>query len=262
MVIKGFISSVLIFLLNSITGVMAAQAAAPDASGICDANSPDRDTQPLVRIPFDNVAYFETPFEITFCYDVNKEGEVINPRIVSSADPSASKVFESHVLHRVTRWRYAKSVLRDSGLKNVWAKASFAPPEEYPPINLQDEAALAKEWQITEVDAECICRRTNNSGYQLHLTEKWVKKNAKDGAEKLFEELKGKAVSAKQECRDTSLCNSTGRAERQTTPINETVFGCVQSYGEQYTFSLIGDANLSEPRVSLFITPLSRCASL
>lgn len=72
--------------------------------------NPDRDAQPLVRIPPQYPDRCQTrakPQEsVTLEFDVNPEGNVVNPRVVTSTN----SCFDRAAMRSVERWRYAPSV--------------------------------------------------------------------------------------------------------------------------------------------------------
>ena len=72
--------------------------------------NPDRDAQPLVRIPPQYPDRCQTrakPMEsVTLEFDVNPEGNVVNPRVVTSTN----SCFDRAAMRSVERWRYAPSI--------------------------------------------------------------------------------------------------------------------------------------------------------
>jgi periplasmic protein TonB len=72
--------------------------------------NPDRDAQPLVRIPPQYPDRCQTrakPQEaVTLEFDVNPEGNVVNPRVLNSSN----SCFDRAAMRSVERWRYAPSI--------------------------------------------------------------------------------------------------------------------------------------------------------
>lgn len=72
--------------------------------------NPDRDAQPLVRIPPQYPDRCQTRAKaseaVTLEFDVNPEGNVVNPRVISSTN----SCFDRAAMRSVERWRYAPSI--------------------------------------------------------------------------------------------------------------------------------------------------------
>lgn len=72
--------------------------------------NPDRDAQPLVRIPPQYPDRCQTRAKaaesVTLEFDVNPEGNVVNPRVVNSTN----SCFDRAAMRSVERWRYAPRI--------------------------------------------------------------------------------------------------------------------------------------------------------
>lgn len=86
--------------------------------------NPDRDAQPLVRIPPEYPERCQDEagrHRVTVEFDVNPQGQTVNPRVISSTD----SCFDRYAVRAVERWKYQPKIVDGEATPRRGVRTSF-----------------------------------------------------------------------------------------------------------------------------------------